>query len=113
MDGEWSFVETLRHLIFATDCWLSRAIHLAPRPYHSWGLPWTGVDPEWERRLGLDTSANPGLFEVLPVRREHQTVVRETLGQLSDFELAERRMTRKRRAIRAVSILSSSVSMFS
>src|SRR6202035_2805573 len=23
VDGEWSFVETLRHLIFATDCWLN------------------------------------------------------------------------------------------
>src|ERR1019366_6843632 len=39
VDGEWSFVEMLRHLIFATDCWLSRAIQLARHPYNLWGLP--------------------------------------------------------------------------
>ena len=26
VDGEWSFIETLRHLAFATDCWMMRAI---------------------------------------------------------------------------------------
>jgi hypothetical protein len=31
--GEWSIVETLRHLVFATDCWLFRAIRLEPGPY--------------------------------------------------------------------------------
>jgi DinB superfamily len=24
--GEWSFIETLRHLVFATDSWIRRAI---------------------------------------------------------------------------------------
>src|SRR6202012_1815342 len=24
--GEWSFIETLRHLVFATECWARRAI---------------------------------------------------------------------------------------
>jgi hypothetical protein len=28
--GEWSIVETLRHLVFATECWLFRAIRLEP-----------------------------------------------------------------------------------
>jgi Pentapeptide repeats (8 copies) len=36
---EWSIVETLRHLVFATDCWLFRAIRLEPSPYQPWGLP--------------------------------------------------------------------------
>jgi hypothetical protein len=25
VDGEWSFIETLRHLVFATDAWVRRA----------------------------------------------------------------------------------------
>src|SRR5215470_147503 len=25
-DGEWSFIETLRHLVFATDAWIRRTI---------------------------------------------------------------------------------------
>ncbi len=26
VDGEWSFIQTLRHLVFATDAWVNRAI---------------------------------------------------------------------------------------
>ncbi|MBO0703515.1 MAG: DinB family protein, partial [Candidatus Dormibacteraeota bacterium] len=50
VDGDWSLVETLRHLIFATDCWLLRAVRGEPYPYHPWGIggPWL-EEPE---RLG-------------------------------------------------------------
>lgn len=42
VDGEWSFVETLRHLIFATDCWFSRAIQLSRKSLPSMGSPVDG-----------------------------------------------------------------------
>src|SRR5215469_14907860 len=32
VDGEWSFIETLRHLVFATDSWVRRAIGGDPSP---------------------------------------------------------------------------------
>ena len=32
VDDEWSFVETLRHLVFATDAWASRTILDEPVP---------------------------------------------------------------------------------
>jgi hypothetical protein len=89
VDGEWSFVETLRHLVFATDCWLFRAVQLTRRPYHPWGLPWTGVEPNWAQEIGLDTSATPDLADVLPVRLQHQRAVQTALEELSDRELAE------------------------
>jgi hypothetical protein len=38
VDDEWSFVETLRHLVLATDCWLRRMVKGIDRPYHPWGL---------------------------------------------------------------------------
>src|SRR5438270_4258865 len=38
VDDEWSFVETLRHLIMATDTWLFRMVRHVSRPYHPWGL---------------------------------------------------------------------------
>jgi hypothetical protein len=91
VDGEWSFVETLRHLVFATGCWLSRAILLDPHPYHPWGLPWSGVEPEWGSSLGLDLAAAPNIAEILPVRAAHQQAVRSTLERLTDAELAETR----------------------
>ena len=89
VNGEWGFVETLRHLVFATDCWLLRGILLARRPYHPWGIPWIGVDPEWARAIGVETAAMPRLPEVLPVRRDHQRAVRVELENLTNRELTE------------------------
>ena len=37
VDDEWSFVETLRHLVFATDAWASRTVLDDPMPYHRLG----------------------------------------------------------------------------
>ena len=87
--GEWSFVETLRHLVCATDCWLFRAVNLARHPYHPWGLPWTSAGPEWANEVGLETIATPGMTEVLPVRLEHQRAVRSALADLTDRELTD------------------------
>jgi DinB superfamily/Pentapeptide repeats (8 copies) len=89
VDGEWSFVETLRHLVFATDCWLFRAVLLSGDVYHPLGLPWSGVSEDWARQVGLDTSFTPDLAAVLPVRKAHQEAVRATLGGLTDVGLAE------------------------
>jgi DinB superfamily/Pentapeptide repeats (8 copies) len=40
VDGEWSFTETLRHLAFATDAWIRRAILGDPSPWDPLDLPW-------------------------------------------------------------------------
>jgi hypothetical protein len=89
VDDEWSFVETLRHLVFATDCWLSRGIDLDPHPYHRWGVAWSGAGLKWSTEVGLDISANPTLAEMLPIRTGRQSAVRDTLHRLTDGELAE------------------------
>ena len=41
INGEWSFIQTLRHLTFATDSWVRRAILGNPSPWDSLGLPWS------------------------------------------------------------------------
>ena len=41
VDGEWSFIETQRHLVMATDAWVGRALLGDPAPYHPLGLPHT------------------------------------------------------------------------
>jgi uncharacterized protein YjbI with pentapeptide repeats len=85
VDDEWSFAETLRHLVFATDCWLLRGIRQLPRPYHPWGLAGAFLaDPA---RLGIDPGAHPALAEILAVRRERMDAVRETIAGLTDAEL--------------------------
>ena len=38
VDGEWSFAQTLRHLVLATDMWLGRAVLEVEQPFHPLGL---------------------------------------------------------------------------
>jgi uncharacterized protein YjbI with pentapeptide repeats len=85
VDGEWSFTETLRHLVFATDCWLLRMIRQAPSPYHRWGLAGSWLtDPA---SLGIDPDANPSLSEVLRVRRGRMDTVRDTIAAVTADDL--------------------------
>jgi hypothetical protein len=85
VNEEWSFVETLRHMIMATDCWHGRMIQGEPRPYHRWGLVGSFLsEPE---NLGLDLSATPSLDEVLVVRRARFDEVGTTISSLTEAEL--------------------------
>ena len=40
VDGEWSFAQTLRHLVMATDTWLGKAVLRVVDPYHPIGQPY-------------------------------------------------------------------------
>jgi DinB family protein len=73
VDDEYSAVETLRHLIFATDAWYGRAIAGELSPYHPIGLPCTGMDDQ--DAPGVDSDAAPSLDTVLEVRRSRQDMV--------------------------------------
>jgi len=66
--GEWSAVETLRHLIFVHDSWFRRCCLGSTRPFTSIGLASDFVPNQQEQ--GLDPAAAPGLDEVLAVRAE-------------------------------------------
>ena len=45
--GQWSFVETLRHLVFATDAWAGRTILDEPKAFLTWGsYPDAGTDAD-------------------------------------------------------------------
>jgi uncharacterized protein YjbI with pentapeptide repeats len=85
VDDEWSFVETLRHLVLATDCWLRRMVKGIDRPYHPWGLAgsWLSDPGAW----GLEAGANPSLDEVLDVRRARMDEVEHTIAALTPEEL--------------------------
>ena len=64
VDGEWSFVQTLRHLVFAMDKWFTAPI-LGQR-LHTFGLPDSGsIDFPWP---DLDREAAPSMSEVLAAR---------------------------------------------
>jgi hypothetical protein len=75
--GEWSFVQTQRHLVLATDCWLRRMVKGIAQPYHPWGLGGSWLTSP--RRWGIDPDADPSLDEVLVLRRERMDEVRDAI----------------------------------
>lgn len=85
VDGEWSFIETLRHLVFATDSWVSRALLGEPRPWHALALPWDEM-PDIPG-VPRDREVRPSLDEVLALRKDRMATVRQVIGDLTDEQL--------------------------
>lgn len=88
VDEEWSFIETLRHLVFATDAWIRRAYLGEPSPYHPLGLPHDDMDDT--PGVPRDRSARPSLEEILAVRADRMASVRSVYDDLTDEALAGR-----------------------
>jgi hypothetical protein len=87
VDGEWSFIETLRHLVFATDRWAGYMILDKPMPYHWLGLPQPGFTAADAAALGIDLDARPPLAEVLEARGTRMRMVRGIVDGLTDDDL--------------------------
>jgi hypothetical protein len=87
VNGEWSLVETQRHLLFAGDAWLGNAVLEEDTPYHPLGFPAGGMPPDDAAKLGLTLDATPTLDEVLAPRRARMNTMRTVLDQLTETEL--------------------------
>jgi len=85
VDGEWSFIETLRHLVFATDAWVRRAILGVPSPWDPLDLPHDEMDDDPNIPRAHD--ARPTLDDVLAVRAHRVDAVRHVLANLTDESL--------------------------
>ena len=91
IDGEWSFAQTLRHLAFAADAWLGKAILRLPQPFHPLGQP----NAEYETDgydISIFVTEQPTFTEVLKVRAERQAMVRDFLATVTPELLAEPRL---------------------
>jgi hypothetical protein len=86
VDGEWSFTQTLRHLVFATDAWVGRALLGDAEPWHPLDLPFEQLGPV--EGIPCDDDARPSLEEVLELRRSRWATVRAVLDDLTDEGLA-------------------------
>lgn len=90
VDGEWSFAQTLRHLVMATDTWLRRAVLGVADPYHPAGQP----DDSYARGGG-DTGVfhvtSPSWEEVLEARAGRVAMVRDFLADATPELLAAER----------------------
>jgi len=86
-NGHWSFIATLRHLAFATDSRIGRAILGEPSPWHPLALPWDQM-PDTEG-VPRDRDARPSFDEVLALRADRMATVERVLADLTDEQLAE------------------------
>jgi hypothetical protein len=87
VDGEWSFVETLRHLVFAIDVWIGRMLPETAAPFHPLGLPPTDYPAEQLSELGLDAAARPPYDEVVAAFTRQLGATRAAVLALSPAEL--------------------------
>ncbi len=88
--GEWSFAQTLRHLVLATDMWLGRAILEIEQPFHPIGQLDTGTERDGHDMSRFTTVA-PSYAEVLEVRAGRVAMVRDFLAAVTSDELAATR----------------------
>lgn len=83
VNGEWSFAQTLRHLVFAMDKWFTAPV--LGDGFHPIGLPNSGsVDFPWP---DLQDDLDPSFEEILAVRTDRATRFRDFLHTVrqSDF----------------------------
>lgn len=87
VDGEWSMVETLRHLVFVHDSWFRRCVLGVTEPFTPMGLaPPYVLEQEGQ---GLDPSSRPSLDEVLAVRDRQGSAVEAWLADVTRDQLAQ------------------------
>ena len=87
VDGEWSFAQTLRHLVLATDLWLGRAVRQIEQPFHPIGLLHAGAEPNGFD-MSLLTTVPPTYAEVLEARSGRVAMVRDFLATVTPDVLA-------------------------
>lgn len=85
--GEYSFVETLRHVVFAIDAWVGGPILDRTVPFHRIGIPADGYPPAEAVALGLEISARVPYHEALSAFRDRQTLVQGILDGLDEDEM--------------------------
>lgn len=87
---EWSFAQTLRHMVFVTDAWLGPILGNEPR-FHPWGTPFSDVAEFVDRPedLGLDMDATPTYAEVLDLRAARVAQVGDFLSEVTPERLSE------------------------
>ena len=88
--GEWSFAQTLRHLVMATDTWLGRAVLRIDQPYHPLGLADAGAAATGPDR-SVFTAVPPSYPQVLAARAGRVAMVRDFLATVTPDGLAAAR----------------------
>jgi hypothetical protein len=90
VDGEWSFAQTLRHLVLATDTWLGRGVLGIEQPYHPLGLMDVATEGDGTERFE-PVATTPSYDDVLEARADRVAMVRDFLAATTAEQLAGQR----------------------
>jgi DinB superfamily/Pentapeptide repeats (8 copies) len=83
VDREWSFVETVRHLVFATDKWFT--VPILGGAFHPMGLPNSGsADFGWP---GIDDFADPTFEDAAAAWHDRSGQLRDHLAGIEPAAL--------------------------
>jgi hypothetical protein len=77
--GEWSFAQTLRHLVMATDVWLGKTILGDETPFHPIGMPFAEYESDGYD-MSVFTRDTPPYADVLEVRAGRVAMVRDFIA---------------------------------
>jgi len=86
VNGEWSALQTLRHLVFVHDSWFRRCVLGSTELFTPMGLAPDYV-PDREKQ-GLDLTADPSLDQVAAVRDEQAAELDAWLQTVTPSQLA-------------------------
>ena len=86
---EWSFVETMRHLVFADDVWVGRMLRGGPSVFDPLGVPPTDTTDDAATEMGLELTARPSFETVSDLHAERRARFTRLLARVTDVELPE------------------------
>ena len=82
VDGEWSFIQTLRHLAYASDLWVFSVVQGVPDAYDPLDLPFDSY-ARFPNPISYERDARPPLADVLALRADRVARVRAFLDELT------------------------------
>jgi hypothetical protein len=87
VNGEWSTVQSLRHIVLVIDLWLSKVILGADDPFHPMALPPSFMPPKLPGS-SIDPDARPSFDEACDALRGRLESVQAYVDALTDADLA-------------------------
>jgi hypothetical protein len=88
VDDEWSFLETLRHLVFVTDLWIVGPVLGRTGEFHPLGLPPSFMTDV--AAFGIDPGLRADIDDVIAAREDRMATVGALIGGLGDDDLERR-----------------------
>lgn len=90
VDGEWSFNETLRHLVFASDAWFGRTVLSEQEAFWAGGLAHDEMPVWFVQACGLKDKPKPTFTQIKEAREHRLQTIRDHLAALTLDELDRR-----------------------